>query len=63
MMKESDILYSNGGAWVCKLNNAYYVIVDGVTHATSDSAYAPDVDGFSIAKARCDYLARRKAAA
>ena len=58
-MREKDILYQNNTAWVCMLNDAYYVMVDGITNASSDSAYAPDADGFEIAKARCDYLGRK----
>lgn len=61
-MRESDILYQNGRAWVYadKKRRAYIVMVDGNVCATSDSAYALDEDGLSIAKARIDYLAKRK---
>ncbi len=60
-MKEADILYQNGRAWVFadRKRKAYVVMVDGNVCAQSDSAYALDSDGLSIAKARCDYLARK----
>lgn len=62
-MREHDILYQNGPAWVKadRKIGAYVVMVDGAVHATSDSAYALDSDGLSIAKARCDYLAKQAA--
>lgn len=58
--RERDIAYENGRAWVLKERDRYTVFVSGTTHSTSDSAYPLDDDGFSIAKARCDYLAGRK---
>lgn len=60
--KESEIAYENGKAWVCrdKKANQYTVfIANFVTHmSTSDSSYEMTEDGFSIAKARADYLAK-----
>ncbi len=61
MTTESDILHENGAFWVCRERNAYTVFRNGVTAATSDSSYAKTADGLSIAKARCDYLAKREA--
>lgn len=58
-MRESDIMYENGAYWVGREKAAYVVYHIGVTHSVSDSAYAKDADGLSIAIARCDYLARR----
>jgi hypothetical protein len=62
MLREKDIAYSNGKAWVWKGREGYYVMVNGVTHSESDSCYDLNEDGLSIAKARCDYLAKRRAA-
>jgi hypothetical protein len=62
MIRENDIAYENGNAWVWKAKDCYCVMVCGITHSTSDSAYALDDDGLGIAKARCDYLAKRSAA-
>lgn len=59
-MRESDIVHENGDYWVGKEPTAYTVYKSGVTHSVSDSSYAKDADGLSIAIARCDYLARRK---
>ncbi len=59
-MKESEIVYENGAVWVHAAKDAYVVYVAGVTHSTSDSAYAKTPDGLSIAKARTDYLAKRR---
>jgi hypothetical protein len=60
-MRESDIMHENGAFWVGRERDAYVVYRVGVTHSVSDSAYARDDDGLSIAKARCDYLAKRAA--
>lgn len=59
-MKESEIVYENGGMLVHadKRKPAYVVYRSGATHSTSDSAYSFDEDGLSIAKARADYLAK-----
>ena len=61
-MRELDIMHENGAYWVGRERAAYVVYKIGVTHSTSDSAYAKTPDGLSIAKARCDYLAKRDAA-
>lgn len=63
-MREADILHENAGFYVA-LNrrcNALVVYRPRATHAESDSAYCNNPDGLSIAKARCDYLAKRAAA-
>ena len=62
-MKEADIVHENGAYWVCRDRQtpAYIVFQIGATHSVSDSAYALTPDGLSIAIARCDYLAKRKA--
>jgi len=61
-MKERDIKYENGCFWVGDTGKAYVVLKAGITHSVSDSAYVRDDDGLSIAKARCDYLAKRASA-
>lgn len=57
--KEEDIVHENGEFWVLREKGRYSVLRSGLTHSTSDSAYARNEDGLSIAKARCDYLAQR----
>jgi hypothetical protein len=57
-MRESDIVHENGDYWVAREHAVYTVYKSGVTHSVSDSSYAKDADGLSIAIARCDYLAR-----
>lgn len=59
-MKISDIVYELGQFWVFKGKDAYYVMENGVTSSTSDSAYALDPDGLSIAIARVKYLERTR---
>lgn len=64
-MQESDIVHESacGRFWVgkdCK-NKAYVVFRVGATHSVSDSGYALNPDGLSIAIARCNYLAKRAA--
>lgn len=54
-MTTKDILHENGAFWVVRRNGLFYVMQTGVTHSTSDSAYADE----SLAVARCDYLAKR----
>jgi hypothetical protein len=58
--RESDIVYENDACWVRKDRKSYTVFKIGLTHSTSDSSYRKNPDGLSIAKARCDYLARKK---
>ncbi len=59
--RESDIVYETTVCWVRRDRKAYTVFRTGVVASTSDSAYAKNADGLSIAKARCDYLAKRAA--
>lgn len=58
-MRESEIIYESGVAWVHAAKDAYVVYVTGITHSNSDSAYAKDADGLSIAIARAKYLGRQ----
>ena len=60
--READISYERPKAWVLddKKRNCYTVFLVGCTHSTSDSSYARDEDGLSIAKARADYLDRKQ---
>lgn len=62
-MTEADIMHENGDFWVGRdrSNRAYVVYRAGITHSVSDSAYDLTPNGLSIAKARCDYLAKRNA--
>jgi hypothetical protein len=60
MTKESDILHERGSYWVRRSKKAYTVFKCGITHSTSDSAYAPTPDGLSLAIARCNYLGQRE---
>ena len=57
-MRESDIMHEVGNYWVARESRAYVVYKIGVTHSTSDSAYARTPDGLSIAIARANYLAK-----
>lgn len=57
--REKDIKHENGRYWVLDTGRAYAVMVSGVTHSESESAYERTDDGLSIAVARCDYLANR----
>ena len=61
--REFDIMHETGACFVLRDRKVkpprYTVYVNGVTHAVSDSAYALDPDGLSIAVARCNYLARK----
>ena len=61
MLKESDILHENGAYWVMRDKHqgqeTYTIMLNGVTHSESiDGVTYPDL---SIAKARCDYMARK----
>jgi hypothetical protein len=66
MTREVDIQHENGPFWVCRDTGAKAYIVFRPSkpggYSESDSAYAMTPDGLSIAKARCDYLAKRAAA-
>lgn len=61
-MRASDIVHEVGNYWVYRdhKQKAYHVMRIGTTHSTSDSSYELSDDGFSIAKARCNYLAKRE---
>lgn len=56
--RERDIKHEAGRYWVLDTGKAYAVMVAGVTHSESDSAYERNEDGLSIAVARCNYLAK-----
>ena len=58
--REKDIKHEAGPFWVLDTGKAYAVMVAGVTHSTSESAYERTPDGLSIAVARCNYLAARR---
>lgn len=57
MVKLSEIVFESGDVWVHedKKRAIYTVFVNGITHATGDSAYST----LDIAQARAEYLARR----
>ena len=57
--KVKDIIHENGRFWVLRDKRAYTVMVSGSTHSIGESAYPLTEDGLSIAKHRCDYLAKR----
>lgn len=59
MIAEERIVYERGDFWVRSDKDRYTVFASGITHATSDSAYAKTEDGLSLARARVDYLAKR----
>lgn len=60
--RERDIKHETPGGrhWVLDTGKTYAVMVVGVTHSTSDSAYERTPEGLSIAVARCNYLAGRR---
>lgn len=57
MTKLSEIVFESGDVWVHedKKRRIYTVFVNGITHSTSDSAYAT----LDLAQARAEYLAGR----
>ena len=58
MTRERDIIHENGIYWVhADRDGSFSVFRNGVVNAVSDSTY----DDKSLAVARCDYLAKRKA--
>ena len=57
--KEKDIIHENGRFWVLRDKRTYTVMVSGITHSIGESAYHLNDDGLSIAKHRCNYLAKR----
>lgn len=60
MTTEADILHEYGSYWVRRDRNSYTVFKCGITHSTSDSAYAKTKDGLSLAIARCNYLGQQE---
>jgi hypothetical protein len=64
-MTGRDILYETAGFYVALNRRCNAIVVfrpsRSGTHAESDSAYCNTDNGLSIAKARCDYLAKRAA--
>lgn len=60
MYKEQDIKHENGNYWVLDTGTGYAVMVNSITHSTSDSEYSHDADGLSLAIYRCNYLASRR---
>lgn len=66
MTRERDILHENGGFWVHRDRAQKAVVVyspsPSGTHSASDCGFADTPDGLSLAKARCDYLAKRAGA-
>lgn len=61
--REKDIAHENGDFWVLSNRYGYHVMRSGITHSIGDSSYSLDDNGLSLAVARCDYLAKRKALA
>lgn len=61
MTNIKNIKHENGKFWVYedKKVGCYTVFKNGITHATSDSSYPLTDDGYTLAVARCDYLASR----
>lgn len=55
MFKEKDIMHENGKYWVLNDKGMYRVMISGLTHAKTDSAYS----SLDLAIARCNYLANR----
>jgi hypothetical protein len=61
-VKEKDLLHTAGGGWyVCRIGGAYHVMRPMATHAQTDCAFPATPDGFSLAVARCKYMARPRA--
>lgn len=62
-LQEKHILYEVDGFWILDdADHGAYTVMrpsPSFTHSISDSGYERTPDGMSIAKARCDYLARR----
>jgi hypothetical protein len=57
--KEKDIVHESGEYWILDTGASYAVMKQGITHSETDSVYARDQDGLSIAFARCSYLANK----
>ncbi len=58
-MRESDIVYESGMFWIGHAQGSVTVYRAGATHSIPDSSSPPTESGLSLARARCDYLARR----
>jgi hypothetical protein len=59
-LESRRILHANGNYWVGPTASSYTVWHDGLNYATADSSYPKTPDGLSIAKARCDYKAKKE---
>ena len=61
--REHDIKHEaiGGRYWVLDTRKTYAVMEAGITHSTLDSAYERNPDGLSVAVARCNYLAVKRA--
>ena len=59
-MRECGIMHENEAYWVCREQHAYVVYrpSESAVFSQSDSAYSKTPGGLSLAKARCDYLAK-----
>jgi len=55
-----NVVYEDGLAEVYREDDCYCVNWYGRHHSGFDSAYTLDEDGLSLAKARCDYLAKHR---
>lgn len=61
VMTEADIMCDDRSFWVYRdrINKAYTVYRNMITHAQADSSYPMTSDGLSLAIARCHYLSTR----
>lgn len=57
-LTENNIKHENGRYWVLDDCKFYHVMIAGLTHSKSDSTFAHNADGLSLAISRCEYLAR-----
>lgn len=57
-MKESNIIYEAGRAWVGKQKHGYIVYVKNTMHSVSDSTYLLTADGLGLAICRADWFNR-----
>lgn len=58
-MQEKMIMHEKGDFFVLKIGTGYEVLENKLTHSVTDSVYAPNDDGLSLAIARCEYLGGR----
>lgn len=56
MTTEKDIILDLGKYWILDTKDSYAVMKTNITHSESDSFYARNVGGLSIAIARCKFL-------